>query len=593
MHHELKRTGSYHPRDLGANGREEGGGTHGISYVAAHRTSAVGRSVKQGQGESSYYSYVRSTALHAVLKSFGLPSLGLAPKPGAAAAAAAAAAAKAPPQIANRNSYWPAANQQHGAKELRLKEMGRNDAYHDPTNARVVAMNFAICDQSLNGISGLKRISNMPNYDLMYPSEKEHLADSRLRDNTGRYYKDNRHKNSVRFSALNCIRAAEGTAVVVGTVLEGKRLIDLADNITAVPSLSTDDISAYAFVRNTGELVEQTEELRQELRAALGPNAPAGAAEGGAAHDDDNNIDENGNDGHRARTRARTRTRARAQDGEEKKEDDDAEAAAAASGPSPGPGAGARRGEVHARASAAGLGGGTGEEEEQDEEDDEGAGVNDDDYSDDDGASAGAGAGRVARGNRAGGTGRRRGGAPTRGGAGAGGAGRGGGAHARGDGDEQLSNGDEDDAEESSGEMLFGGIIRVKRLDHYTPTIRLLLCYGWLCPRLLDLEQFQYVWKTPGYEGLRASHHLTEVDNTAARDVVKKCWKDAEKGRKVEVRPRLFAHIRGAHAAAAVPGGPPLPPAVVGKALIDLVCAGDSVTAVPFLGSDNIEDYSL
>ena len=248
------------------------------------------------------------------------------------------------------------------------------------------------------------------------------------------------------------------------------------------------------------------------------------------------------------------------------------------------------------RASAAGLGGGgTGQEEEQDEEDDEGAdtgtGVNggddsdDDDYDDDDDAAPGAGAVTAgARGNRAGGTGRQRGGAPTRGGAGAGGAGRGGGAHARGDGDEQLSNGDEDDAEESGGEMLFGGIIYVKRLDYYTPSIQLMFCYGWLCPRLLEPGvSFAKAYNTPGYEGMMGS--------TNANNVTRNCWLNS--GRADWVRPHLMTFIRDAHAAAAVPGGPPLPPAVVGKALIELVRGSVRITAVPFLGSDDIEDYSF
>ena len=216
-----------------------------------------------------------------------------------------------------------------------------------------------------------------------------------------------------------------------------------------------------------------------------------------------------------------------------------------------------------------------GEEEEQDEGTDAEA-------DDDDATGAGVGA----RGSRTGGTGRRRGGAPTRGGAGAG-AGRGGGAHARGDGDEQLSNGDEDDAEESGesgGEMLFGGIIYVKRLDYYTPSIQLMFCYGWLCPRLLEPGvSFAKAYNTPGYEGMMGS--------TNANNVTRNCWLNS--GRADWVRPHLMTFIRDAHAAAAVPGGPPLPPAVVGKALIELVRGSVRITAVPFLGSDDIEDYSF
>ena len=163
--------------------------------------------------------------------------------------------------------------------------MARGEAHHDPTVARVVAMNYAMCDQSLNGIKGrLKGPSEMPNYDLMYPTPEEENADEGLKDRTGKYYIKNRDTDLCRFKAMNCIRAAQGTAVVVGTVMEGKRLIDLADGITAVPSLSSDAISAYAFVkRTTGELVESTADRRRQVEGALASHAPF-AENGGSAN---------------------------------------------------------------------------------------------------------------------------------------------------------------------------------------------------------------------------------------------------------------------------------------------------------------------
>ena len=135
-------------------------------------------------------------------------------------------------------NYWPVTNQ-HGAKEFqkptKRKMPHSGEAHHDPTVARVVAMNYAMCDQSLNGIGGLKGPSEMPNYDLMYPTPEEHLADPRLKNRTQTYYTKKRDRNDCRLKALKCIRAAKGTDVVIGTVMEGKRLVDLAENITAVP----------------------------------------------------------------------------------------------------------------------------------------------------------------------------------------------------------------------------------------------------------------------------------------------------------------------------------------------------------------------
>ena len=168
--------------------------------------------------------------------------------------------------------------------------MARGDTHHDPTVARVVAMNYAMCDQSLNGINGFLKQSQQPNYDLMYPTPEESNADKGLKNRTQTYYYNHRDTNGGRFKALNCIRAAEANAdaangQVLHEVFEGKRLVDLADNITAVPSLSTDDISAYAFVnRTTGELVESTADRRRQVEEALAARAPF-AENGGSIFD--------------------------------------------------------------------------------------------------------------------------------------------------------------------------------------------------------------------------------------------------------------------------------------------------------------------
>ena len=199
--------------------------------------------------------------------------------------------------------------------------------YFNPADPMMLARCYARLDPRTRDRT-FEPASKQPNYALMYPSDEP--EDERTKQN-GRWKRQ--QNNAGRMSSLNCIRAAEANAdaangQVLDEVFEGKRLVDLADGITAVPSLSSDDISAYAFVRNTGELVQSTEGLRRQVEEALAARAAA------------------------AGNQPRTPTNAEEEHEDDDDDDDDDEDAAAAAGFGAEAGAGAGAG--------AGIGGGDG-----------------------------------------------------------------------------------------------------------------------------------------------------------------------------------------------------------------------------------------
>ena len=149
--------------------------------------------------------------------------------------------------------------------------------YYAATDLSCVLAAFARCDAETRVLSFERASQVHPNYSAMYV---KHC-------NQNRQWGRTKNDDEGRRRSLGCIRQAEANADAAGgqvldPALEGKRLVTLADGITAVPSLASD---VYAFVREaTGELVQPTEELLNQLQTALGTNAPAGGANGGGAN---------------------------------------------------------------------------------------------------------------------------------------------------------------------------------------------------------------------------------------------------------------------------------------------------------------------
>ena len=139
----------------------------------------------------------------------------------------------------------------------------------------MLARCFALLDPRTRDLD-FEKASQKPGYALMYPSDKP----KRERNNQNKQWLRQKGNTVASQSSLKCIREAEANAdaasgQVLNKVFEGKRLVDLADDITAVPSLSSDAISAYAFIkRYTGELVESTADRRRQVEEALATRAP-------------------------------------------------------------------------------------------------------------------------------------------------------------------------------------------------------------------------------------------------------------------------------------------------------------------------------